>query len=149
MDIQADEKSRRIDTSIFLTGYIILTVCLILPLQYSRNCLPDPITEFRCTEVKIFGLVSGLWYLNFFYVSITLGFAHASNRILNQILVVLMTLLYGPLLYFYTGISSISWGASPFGKELAFGYYLLLLGSAIIFIRSLVVVFRPKPEEAA
>ena len=106
-------------------------LALFTPITVDVSWKPHPVYEFEVREIKEYGIVSGIYYLNLAFQLIPLLIAYYARRIvLSQIFIVISTLFIIFITFIAGKLSTFHWGG-PFHGHIGFGTFFLMFGNCL------------------
>lgn len=110
---------------------LCFVAALFTPVTVDVSWKPHPVYEFEVREIKEYGIVNGIWYLNLAFQLIPLLIAYYARRIvLSQIFIVISTLFIIFITFIAGKLSTFHWGG-PFHGHIGIGTFFLMLGNCL------------------
>lgn len=114
-------------------GFILIGVAAFLPITYDVKWESHPEYEYEVTETLNFGLVTGIYFINLFLITIPLLFAFYANQIVANIFIILTGIFAFIVLIIGAQFSVFNWGG-PFSGSTEFGIYFMYAGDIIVIL---------------
>lgn len=133
-------------TTLLLVGALLILIAGFSPLE-SQYQFMNQSGEFEdAVQVITTGINHILWYILVFGTAVVFSVGYFSNRLANKVLVYVFTPLFALVFLFFTAITTITWGATPFVPQLEYGYLLMVYGSVLVLTATIISVHRGTPK---
>ena len=128
---------------------ICFIIALFTPITVDVSWKPHPVYEFEVREIKEYGIVNGIFYLNLCLELIPLLIAYYARQILlSQIFIIISTLFLVFITLIAGELATFHWGG-PFHGHLGIGMFALILGNILCAIGFFTMLLNRKEAKAA
>ena len=133
-------------TAFLLIGTILIISAGFSPVQ-SQLVFNGP--EFSDTvDVVQNGIHHLLWYVLLFLTGIIFSIGYFYNKTVNRVLLYVFIPVFAVVFLFFSVLSIMTWGATPFVPHLEYGYELMCYGSILVITATLISVHRKTKSKA-
>jgi hypothetical protein len=133
-------------TTLLLMGAALILLAAFSPVESQYQYLNQSGEFEDAVKVVTTGFNHILWYVLVFGTAVVFSVGYFFNRLVNKVLVYVFTPLFALIFLFFTAITTITWGATPFIPRLQYGYLLMVYGSVLVLTATIISVHRGTPK---